>query len=255
MKLSAACLSAEPRIAHGFFTRRGGVSEGIYTSLNCGLGSQDNPDAVAENRARAATQLGVLPEHLLTCYQFHSTEVLEVSGPWDSNGPRRADGLVTTTPGLALGILTADCLPVLLADSQAGVVGAAHAGWKGALGGVLEATLSAMQRLGAETDRITAATGPAISVESYEVGPEFRDRFLQDSAEYDRFFVPGSNGRPHFDLKGFAHARLHAAGVRQVEMLPQDTCSAEDDFFSYRRACHRGEQDYGRGLSAICLET
>lgn len=255
MKLTATSLSAEPRIAHGFFTRRGGVSEGIYASLNCGLGSQDKSEAVAENRARAAAQLGVLPERLLTCYQFHSTEVLEVSGPWDGNGPQRADGLVTTTPGLALGILTADCLPVLLADSQAGVVGAAHAGWKGALSGILEATLSAMQRLGAEKDRITAATGPAISVESYEVGPEFRNRFLQYSADYDRFFEPDPNGRPHFDLKAFAQARLQAAGVQQVEVLAQDTCSAEEDFFSYRRACHRGEQDYGRELSAICLET
>ncbi|MGM0560382.1 MAG: peptidoglycan editing factor PgeF [Pseudomonadota bacterium] len=253
MKLTSPTLTERAEVRHGFFTRQGGVSEGIYASLNCGLGSQDNPEAVAENRRLAAEQLGISSDCLLTCYQYHSTEVARVSRPWGPEGPKRADALVTDRPGLAIGILTADCLPVLLADGQAGVIGAAHAGWKGALTGILEATLTAMQELGAQLERITAATGPAISVESYEVGPEFLDRFLQQDPDHDSFFVTGSTGRPYFDLKGFARERLHAAGVQKVDSLPQDTCSEPDHFFSYRRATHRGEPDYGRCLSAICL--
>lgn len=253
MKLTSPILTERAELRHGFFTRQGGVSEGIYASLNCGLGSQDNPEAVAENRRLAAEQLGASSDCLLTCYQFHSTDVARVKHPWGPAGPQRADALVTDRPGLAIGILTADCLPVLLADGQASVIGAAHAGWKGALAGILEATLKAMQELGARLDRITAATGPAIGVESYEVGPEFRDRFLVQDSAHDRFFTTGPAERPHFDLKAFAQARLHASGVRDVDVLPQDTCSEPDQFFSYRRATHRGETDYGRSLSAICL--
>lgn len=253
MKLTSPILNERAELRHGFFTRLGGVSEGIYASLNCGLGSQDTPEAVTENRRLAAAQLSVSSDCLLTCYQYHSTEVAHVSRPWGADGPQHADALVTDQPGLAIGILTADCLPVLLADNQAGVIGAAHAGWKGALAGILEATLQAMQDLGAQLERIAVATGPAISIDSYEVGPEFRDRFLQQDADNDCFFATGSAGRPHFDLKSFARARLHAAGVQSVDVLPQDTCSEPDHFFSYRRATHRGEKDYGRGLSAICL--
>ena len=233
-------------LRHGFFTREGGVSEGIYASLNGGQGSSDTAAAVAENRARIAAHLGA--ETLLSVHQIHSDIAVTVDTPW-SEKPR-ADAMVTRTPGLALGTLAADCAPVLLADRAAGVIGAAHSGWKGAIGGILEATLDAMRGLGAT--RITAVIGPCISQRAYEVGPEFLDRFLDDDRENARFFAQGAGDRMQFDLPGFALARLRAAGA-EASWTGHCTYSDEGRFFSYRRATHRGEPDYGRLVSAICL--
>ncbi len=238
---------------HGFFGRRGGVSSGLYASLNTGPGSADAPEAVAMNRGRVAAALGISePTRLVSAAQIHSAVVATVAGPW-ADEPERADGLVTVTPDLALGVLAADCAPVLLGDPAAHVIGAAHAGWRGALAGVIAATVEAMARHGAERARIRAAVGPCIAQEAYEVGPEFVDRFVAADRANTRFFRAGRGDRAHFDLKGYAAARLKAAGVVDIEVLDACTCTAEDQYFSNRRRAHRGEADYGRNISVIRL--
>ena len=243
-------------IYHGFFTRGGGVSEGIYASLQCGRGATDDPrDNVAENRARAAKAMKVKRENLVSCYQHHSADVMTVLKPWRPGKPPKADALVTREPGIALGILTADCAPVLFADSRAKVIGAAHAGWKGAMGGVLEATIDAMVALGAERQRIRAAIGPCISQANYQVDAAYREQFRADDSSNGRFFRPDpeAEGKFRFDLPGYCAARLTGCGVKDTE--PPAYCTYGDDtmFYSNRRALHRGENDYGRGLSAIVL--
>ncbi len=241
-------------VRHGFFTRRGGVSEGLYESLNCGPGSDDLAENVTENRARAMARLGATPESLCTLYQIHGNRVIVAEAPWPMGSGARADAMITNRPGLTLGILTADCVPVLLAAPRAGVIGAVHAGWKGALGGVVAAAIDAMCRLGAEPGEISAALGPAIAQSSYEIGPEVRDAFIGDDADNARFFKPsGRDGHYLFDLSGQVAAQLEAAGIGAVDRLDRDTCVEEDLFFSYRRATRRGEPDYGRCLSAITL--
>jgi YfiH family protein len=242
------------RIAHGFFGRDGGISQGIYASLNCGPGSKDDAAAVAENRRRVADALA--PEvRLISLSQVHSPIIHTLPARGPDDGKRlEGDGMVTATPGLGLGILTADCAPVLFADAEAGVIGAAHAGWKGALGGVLEATLEAMEKLGALRMRISAAIGPSISQRNYEVGADFRDRFLEAGAKDERFFMPSDReGHFRFDLPGYAAHRLTQAGTGSVETLGICTYPAENGFFSFRRTTHAGEPDYGRQISAIAL--
>ena len=256
--LQAKSLAALPGIRHAFFTREGGVSQGIYASLNGGVGSADARPHVAENRARMAAALGVAPEALLSAYQIHSPDVVVAERPWGPDARPRADAIVTHVAGLAIGISTADCGPVLFADAQARVIGAAHAGWKGALGkeggGVLEAALDAMEKLGANRNRIRAAIGPCISQDNYEVGWEFRDRFLEQGLAHRRFFVPsGKEGHYRFDLAGYAAHRLTAAGIESVETLGVCTYPPENGFFSFRRTTHAGEPDYGRQISAIVL--
>jgi YfiH family protein len=245
-------------IRHAFFTREGGVSEGVFSSLNCGLGSGDRIDNVITNRSRAAMRLEVEPDSLLTLYQIHSAEVVAVDEPWQGDTRPRADAMVTDRPGVALGILAADCAPILLADQKARVIGAAHAGWRGALAGVIPATVRAMAAKGADPSRIVAGIGPCIAQRSYEVGPEFPGPFLAAAPSHEALFAPvrGKNGSAKFlfDLCGFVSAELAEAGVTQVYDLPHDTCR-EERFFSYRRTCLRGEKDYGRGLSAIALES
>ena len=237
-------------VTHGFFTREGGVSAGLYAGLNGGPGSGDDPASVAENRRRIAERLGAA--HLVSLHQVHSAQVASVTGPWPGERPR-ADAMVTDRPGLALGVLTADCAPVLFADAEAGVVGAAHAGWKGALAGVLEATVAAMAALGAEPARIVAAVGPAISQRAYEVGPEFLERFVTCDPDYRRHFDERA-ARPRFDLRGFIGARLLAAGVGQIELLDHDTCAEDELFFSFRRSTLRREERFGLQLSGIVLD-
>lgn len=252
--LQASSLQRLPSIRHGFFTRDGGTSTGVYASLNGGLGSQDAPDNVRENRSRMAAALGVRPDHLVTAYQIHSPEVVVAENPWVREMAPRADAVVTRVPGLAVGVTTADCGPVLLADEKAGVVGAAHSGWKGALGGVIEATLAAMEALGAERPRIIAALGPMIRQPNYEVGPDFGQRFIAADAHNAGFFVP--SGRPDhvlFDLAGYIAARLSKAGVTQIEDLGLCTYADPARFFSYRRMTHLAEADYGRHINAIVL--
>jgi YfiH family protein len=251
--LESALIGSTDGVRHGFFTRQGGVSSGIYASLNCGLGSDDDPANVTPNRARCAERLGVPASGLVTAYQIHGTAVAEVDLPWTpGNGPR-ADALVTTRRGIALGILTADCTPILLADRQAGVIGAAHAGWKGAKAGVVEAVVEAMIRHGARHENIVAAVGPVIGAASYEVGPEFRQAFLDDDPAAVVFFQDGPRGRPHFDLPGFVTRRLAALNLGGIDRIEADTCADPERFFSYRRSCQLGEPDYGRQLSAIAL--
>jgi YfiH family protein len=237
------------RVPHGFLGRRGGVSTGLVSGLNVGTGSQDDPAAVAENRRRAAE--AVLPDaRLVTVYQVHSPDCV-VADTWDFEDRPKADALVTDRPGLLLGILTADCAPVLLADAEAGVVGAAHAGWKGALGGVVESTIATMERMGARRDRIAAAVGPCIARSSYEVDEAFARRFEETDPDNERFFTDGRAGRFQFDLEGYVAARLAAAGVTRVDALGLDTYADEEQFFSFRRATHRGEPDYGRQIALI----
>ncbi|WNO54738.1 peptidoglycan editing factor PgeF [Stakelama saccharophila] len=239
-------------IAHGFLGRRGGVSSGVHAGLNVGRGSDDDADIVCENRRRATE--AVLPGgHLVTVYQIHSAEAATVLAPFAEDDRPQADALVTDRPGLALGILTADCAPVLLADRQAGVVGAAHAGWKGALGGITDATLRAMEGLGAKVDRVAAAVGPCIARASYEVDIPFVERFCVQDRANERFFADGGPGHARFDLEAYVAHRLAAAGVRQVEALGLDTYADPDRFFSYRRSTHRSEADYGRQISIIGL--
>jgi YfiH family protein len=249
-------LAAIPHVRHAFFTREGGVSSGLFTSLNCGYGSADSPANVAENRARAAAQLGVPPERLLTLHQVHSTQVLTVDGStlWRSPGAPKADALVTDRPGIALGVLSADCAPVLLADAQRRVVGAAHAGWRGALAGVVEAAVTAMERLGARRGHIHAAVGPCIAPQSYEVGPEFPALFTAQDPANDAFFRPARRAGHHmFDLPGYLLHRLRLLGVAIAEGSGRDTLSDQQCFFSFRHNTLNGIRDYGRGLSAITL--
>ncbi|WP_159587050.1 peptidoglycan editing factor PgeF [Chelativorans xinjiangense] len=240
-------------VKHGFFTRAGGVSEGIYRGLNIGLGSNDSREAVLENRHRVATWMGVPAENLCTLHQCHSADVMVVEAPLGKVRPK-ADAMVTRLPGLAIGVLAADCGPVLFADAEARVVGAAHAGWKGALTGIMENTVAAMERLGAERERIIAVLGPAISQDNYEVGPEYRERFTDADAGNARYFRHSARpGHALFDLNRYTLDRLARAGVT-AGMLDRCTYADEERFYSYRRATHRGEPDYGRQISAICLE-
>jgi YfiH family protein len=239
-------------VRHAFFTRNGGVSQGVYASLNVGLGSNDDPDAVRENRRRCAGHFGA--ESVVTAYQVHSAMALVADGDWPA-GPPQADGVVSATSGVVCGALAADCAPILLADPQARVVAAAHAGWKGALTGVVEATVARMESLGADRNRLRAAVGPCIGQQSYEVGIEFLERFTHFDPAYVRFFSDGAApDKRMFDLPAFVLGRLNAAGVSACEWLGRDTCAEEDDFFSNRRAFKRGEPDYGRLLSAIVLD-
>ena len=252
--LQAASLAALAGIRHAFFTRAGGVSDGVYASLNGGPGSDDAPGKVAENRARMAAELGVAPERLLTAYQIHSPDVVTVERPWEPQQRPRADAIVTRVPGLAIGVTTADCGPVLLADDAAGVIAAAHAGWRGAATGVLEATIAAMERCGADRARIVAALGPMIRQGNYEVGPEFVARFRADDGANERFFQSSPRpGHALFDLAGYIAARLAAAGILRVEDLGHCTYADATRFFSYRRSTHRREPDYGRHINAIAL--
>jgi hypothetical protein len=250
--MTLAPILAEPfrGVPHGFFTRQGGVSTGIYATLNGGPGSGDDAQAVAENRARIARHLGA--SALVSVHQVHGDRVEHVTGPWPGARPQ-ADGMVTDRPGIALAVLTADCAPVLLADREAGVIGAAHAGWKGALGGVLEAVLDAMEGLGARRGRIVAAIGPTISQRAYEVGPEFVELFLDEDRAWGRFFAGGRGDRALFDLPGFCLHRLREAGVAEATWTGHCTYADAASFYSYRRACHRGEPDYGRLVAAIAL--
>jgi purine-nucleoside/S-methyl-5'-thioadenosine phosphorylase / adenosine deaminase len=254
MYVEAPALAALPRIRHAFFTREGGVSGGIYASLNGGIGSSDSQDHVRENRARMARHLGVEPDALASLYQVHSPDVVVVERAWGAGERPKADAMVTNRPRLALGISTADCGPVLFADPEAGVIGAAHAGWRGAFTGILEATLEAMERLGARRERIVAALGAMISAEAYEVGPEFVARFTESAPDNARYFAPsGREGHALFDLPAFIADRMRAAGVRYFEDLGLCTYADEARFYSYRRTTHRGEPDYGRLISAIAL--
>ncbi|MEQ9260506.1 MAG: peptidoglycan editing factor PgeF [Roseovarius sp.] len=242
-------------LRHGFFTRKGGASSGIFAGLNCGQGSSDLREVVEINRSRAAEALEVPPDRLVNVHQVHSADVVTLAAPPAASPAEkpRADGLVTNVPGLALAVLTADCQPVLFADRAAGVIGAAHAGWRGALDGVLEATLEAMEALGARRAETVAVIGPTISQRAYEVGPEFLDAFLDADVESQRFFANGENGRYQFDLPGYGLKRLRAAGVGAAEWTRHCTYSDPARFYSYRRATHEGEADYGRLLSAIRL--
>jgi hypothetical protein len=247
---------AAPNIRHAFFTREGGVSEGIYASLNGGIGSRDAPDKVRENRARMAAAVGVAPTHLVSCYQIHSPNVIVATEPWTRETAPRADAIVTKTPGLAIGVSTADCGPILFADAEVGVIGAAHAGWKGALTGVLEATVAEMEKLGAARQRVSAAIGPLIRQPNYEVGDEFVDRFTAADAANKTFFVPADRpGHAMFDLPGYIRSRLERAEIASIEDLGLCTYADEARFFSYRRTTHRGESDYGRHINAIALTT
>ena len=252
--LQATSLATLARIRHAFFTRSGGVSQGVYASLNGGVGSNDAPDKVAENRARMAAALGVKADRLLTPYQIHSPDVVVADEPWTRENRPRADAIVTRVPRLAIGVSTADCGPLLFADSEAGVIGAAHAGWRGALAGVIEATIVAMERLGASRDRMTAALGPTIRQPNYEVGPEFVERFLAADPGNARFFEPSQRaGHAMFDLTGYIAERVQRAGIIQFEDLGLCTCAEPERFFSYRRTTLRGEPDYGRHINAIAL--
>lgn len=247
-------LDADDGLVHGFFTRAGGVSTGIYASLNAGPGSGDSAANIATNRTRASAALGLQPGRLVTAYQVHSADVITVDAPWEIDRPPRADGLVTEVPGLGLGVLTADCAPVLLADSRARIAAAVHAGWRGALGGVIESAVNAMVVLGARPDRVTAAIGPCIGLLSYEVGPEFPAPFLAQNPDNEEFFREAPRDSHYlFDLGGFVAACLARAGVRPVTPPTLDTCALEDRFFSYRRSVLDGESDYGRNLSVIAL--
>jgi YfiH family protein len=252
--LTAESFLDNPTLRHAFFTRQGGVSEGRYSSMNCGLGSNDAPDRVKENRARAMAQIGLPPQALVTACQVHSARAVIVTNAWAGSERPEVDGLATRTPGLALGILTADCAPVLLADAEAGVIGAAHAGWRGAKGGILEATVSMMEALGARRTAITAALGPCIRRESYEVASDFRDAFIGDEPGSAALFSPGRRvDRFQFDLAGYVGRRLDTIGIDKLAVLPNDTYADAELFFSYRRVVLRGGGDYGRQLSTIAL--
>lgn len=254
MRITSPNWADESEFSHGFFTREGGVSEGIYASLNCGTGSQDDADAVRENIRRCLVSLGNNDAAFCKLWQIHSADVITVREPWDIKDSPKADAMVTDQPNIVLGILTADCGPVLFADRQAGVVGAAHAGWKGAFGGVLENTIAAMEALGAEREHIEAVLGPCIAQASYEVGPEFYARFAEENALYGTFFMPSQTPEHFlFDLGGFVRHRLLSHGLQNVQLLAMDTYENEAQFFSYRRTTHRGQPDYGRQLSAIML--
>jgi len=254
MTVGSPLLSAIPGLRHAFFTRDGGVSGGIYASLNGGLGSRDDPAHVAENRRRMAEQLGVEPARFLSVHQTHSSDVVVASGPWPGPSRPMADAIVTRTEGLAIGASAADCGPILLVDPSARVIGAAHAGWKGALTGIVESTVATMEKLGAERSGIVAAIGPLIRQHSYEVGGEFVERFVEADAENALFFIPSTRERhAMFDLAGYIRMRLENAGVLMIDDTGLDTYS-DERFYSYRRSVHRKEPDYGRHVHAIALE-
>lgn len=252
--ITASDLTANPAIRHGFFTRRGGVSGGIYEGLNCGYGSGDNSADVDENRTRAMARFGLTRDQLNTVYQVHSADVAVTDEPWAIEGRPKVDAIVTNRPGLAIGIMTADCTPVLFADRKAGIIGAAHAGWKGAIGGVLAATVRKMEELGGDRHHITAAVGPCIHQKSYEVGPEFYRSFVDQHSQNDQYFTASPKDRHYlFDLPGFVLGKLSELDLSAVQNVSEDTYLNEDKFYSYRRTTHRKETDYGRGLSAIVL--
>lgn len=254
MIVKSETLSTIEGIRHGFGTRRGGVSEGLYATLNCGVGSKDDPALVRENRARLAASIGAEPDRLITLYQVHSPTAVVAEEPWPHGKAPKADAVVTRTPGLAIAATTADCVPVLFCDPQAKVVGAAHAGWRGALGGVLEATLDAMEQIGASRASVVAAIGPAISQKAYEVGEDFEGNFLAADQNNARYFIrPSTGSRPHFNLTGYVEGRLESAGAGRVQNLQMCTYRDSERFFSYRRTCHRSEPDYGRQISAIVI--
>jgi hypothetical protein len=245
-------LSALDHIRHGFFGREGGVSQGIYASLNAGPGSRDDGAHVEENRARIARALGAAPERFLSLYQIHSARAVRVDAPWTGERPQ-ADAMITTGRGLVMTALSADCAPILLADRQARVIGAAHAGWKGAVAGVAEAALKAMEEAGAQRERIVAAIGPCIRQASYEVGPDFRETVLAQDPTAEAFLRPGTGDRLHFDLPHYVSARLARAGVTDIDVLPFDTYSESTALFSHRRSVHLNDGDYGRNCAAIVL--
>jgi YfiH family protein len=252
--IEAEALSGLTGIRHGFMTRGGGVSEGIYASLNCGVGSKDASDAVLENRGRAVAAIGMKREALVTAYQVHSAKAVVVDQVWAREDAPQVDGMATAKPGVTLGILTADCAPVLFADEKASVIGAAHAGWKGAITGVLQATVAKMVDLGAKAGRIRAAIGPCIGQMSYEVGPEFPAPFLAQDPAHARYFIPSIRDQRYmFDLGGYVRDQLRGMGLAGVELLGRDTCAEEELFFSYRRTTLRQEPDYGRQISLIGL--
>jgi YfiH family protein len=251
--LQSGLLEALPGIRHGFFTREGGISTGVYASLNGGTGSEDKPELVSENRARMATALGCTPQNFLTAYQIHSPNVVVAEAPWPQDQRPRADAIVTRVPGLAIGISTADCGPILFADPQARIIGAAHSGWRGALTGVIEATVAAMEKIGAQRSRIVAAIGPMIRQKNYEVGDELVAKFTEADAANKSFFVPASrSGHAMFDLAGYVGTRLKQAGVAYDDL---GLCTYEEPtrFYSYRRMTHLNEPDYGRHINAIVL--
>ncbi|CDL00036.1 conserved protein of unknown function [Magnetospirillum gryphiswaldense MSR-1 v2] len=253
--ITLSALNEIIHIRHGFFTREGGVSTGLYTSLNCGPGSADQPAAVAENRGRAMAMMDLPETALVTVHQAHTADVVTVTGPWAEGSRPTADAMVTTVPGLALGILTADCAPVLLADRKNGIVAAAHAGWKGAIGGVLENTIARMVELGAKPKNIVGAIGPCIGQRSYEVGPDFPAAFLAENADNADFFAPSRrDGHFLFDLPGYVSRKLARLGLIDVTRVPADTCRDGARFFSYRRATLNNEPDYGRQVSVIVRE-
>lgn len=250
MTLEILTADALNPVRHGFFTRRGGASSGIFAGLNCGAGSSDQSEVVTINRGRVAQAMDVAPEQLIGVHQIHSAEVRVVEEP---GAQGKADAMVTATPGLALGVLTADCMPVLLADAESGVIGAVHAGWRGAISGILEATLEAMTGLGARRERIAAVIGPCISQRAYEVGPEFLDDFMAEDPDSTRFFVNGKGDRYHFDLPSYGLMRLREAGVGHAEWTRHCTYSDAALFYSFRRSLHEREADYGRMISVIRL--
>jgi polyphenol oxidase len=252
--ITADNLTVLSGIRHGFFTRQGGASRGIYAGLNCGLGSNDDRITVLENRAKVAEHLGAHEGDVVTLYQTHSAIALTIDAAPSREALPKADAVVTKTRGLAIGVLTADCTPVLFADEEAKVVAAAHAGWRGATGGILEATITAMVKLGCHTPRIRAAVGPCINQAAYEVGPEFENEVVSLNADYQRFFArPKAGAKPHFELPGFVEARLRAAGLSHIERQSHCTHRNESMFFSYRRTTQRNESDYGRQISAILV--
>lgn len=247
-------ISTAVGVSHGFFGRRGGVSLGVYSSLNCGFGSEDKVELVRENRARVANALGTTQKSLLTVYQIHGAEAVTLSTPWEQGDAPKADGMVTNARGIALGVLAADCAPVLFADPGAGVIGSAHAGWQGAFKGIIESVVASMEVLGAQRSRIMAAVGPCIGQANYEVGPEFFERFSIQTFGNERFFIPSSRGGHWmFDLSGYVGKCLKAAGVENVDIVGRCTYADREEFFSYRRATHNRESDYGRNMSAIML--
>jgi polyphenol oxidase len=254
MTFGSSLLSAIPGLRHAFFTREGGVSGGIYEGLNGGLGSNDDSAHVAENRRRMAEQMGVAPERFLSLHQIHSPDAVVATGPWPGNKPR-ADAIVTRIEGLAIGVTAADCGPILFVDPVARVIGAAHAGWKGALTGIIESTVDAMEKLGADRGGVVAAIGPLIRQHSYEVGGEFVERFLDAAADNAAYFIPAERaGHSMFDLAGYIRMRLENAGVLMIDDIGVDTYS-DERFYSYRRSVHRKEPDYGRHVHAIALES
>jgi polyphenol oxidase len=252
--IEAQELKSARSVRHGFFTRQGGHSEGIFASLNCGFGSGDDKPTVARNRAEVGERLGVQDGKLLTAWQWHSADVVVADAPWDVLKPPKADAIVTTKPGLAIAVLTADCAPILFADAERGVIGAAHAGWKGALAGVSDATIATMEENGARREHMTAIIGPTISYKIYEVGPDFAAQFIAEAPDNADFFTPSTRPRHQmFDLPGYLKRRISRQGVGQVSDMDLCTYSDEDRFYSFRRATHRNEKNYGRQISAIVL--